>query len=242
MYGKKVRNEMSCLLNGDAISCKLDEELVYNTLYDAPENIWSVLFATGYLRIEDQTWDGNETIYKLRIPNKEIRIVFANFFKTWAIDSYQQGKRKEELDKFCTAIEKGNAEEIENFLNNFLRTTISIKDYSGKKDQKESLYHGILLGLLKPQYERWDCYSNIETGDGYADIMLGLLDGQTGIIIELKYARNENLDFYCNEALEQIKNKNYTEQLRDDEYTQVIKYAIAFFKKRCKVVKKEEKL
>ena len=194
------------------------------------------------MRIEEKVWDDNESIYKLKIPNKEIRIVFTNFFKKWVIDSYKTGGQKTKLKKFCDAIEKGNIEGMENFLNNFLRTTISIKDYSGKKTQKESLYHGILLGLLKPQYERWDCYSNVETGDGYADIMLGLLDGKTGIIIELKYARSENLDFYCNEALEQINNKNYIEQLLDDGYHQVIKYAIAFFKKNCKVVKKEEKL
>jgi transcriptional regulator with XRE-family HTH domain len=241
-YGKKIKNEMSCLLNGDTISCKLDEEIVYDTLYDSVENIWSVLFATGYLRIEDKTWNDSQYIYQLKIPNKEIRIVFANFFEKWVIDSYQQGERKEELEKFCNAIEQRNVEGMESFLNSFLQNTLNIKDYSRQQAQREALYHGILLGLLEPQDERWYCNSNMETGKGYADIILSTQDNQIGFILELKYARSENLDLSCQEAIHQINSKDYIDYFRKNRYREVVKYAIAFFEKRCKVVVEKENL
>ena len=241
-FGKNVRNKISDLLNGGTITTILNENIVYDSLYDSIENLWSILFLTGYLRIENKVWNESESIYQLKIPNKEIRIVFTNFFKEWVIDSYKNGDKKEELEKFCNAIEQGNAEGMENFLNNFLRTTISIKDYSGKKTQKESLYHGILVGLLQPQDERWYCTSNMETGNGYADITLSTQENEIGFILELKYARSDNLEFYCQEAMQQINSKHYIDYFRKNRYSQVLKYAIAFFEKSCKVVIEKENL
>ena len=104
------------------------------------------------------------------------------------------------------------------------------------------MYHGILIGLLKPQRNRWRFYSNIETGEGYADIMLEMKNGKMGVIMELKYARSENLELSCKEAMEQINNQKYIRHLREERYEHIIKYAIAFYKKMCKVVKEEEKL
>jgi len=246
-YGKKIQDKLLSLLNGETIIAELDENIVYNTLYESIDSIWSVLFATGYLRIEEKIGEeniGEETIaqYKLRIPNKEIRIVFRQFFEKWVIESYQQGTKKEQLKKFCDAIVQGNIEEMESFLNNFLETTTSIQDYSRPQEQRESWYHGILIGLLQPEDARWYCNSNIETGDGYADILLCMRDGNAGIIIELKYARSENLEHYCQEAIQQINEKNYIIYFRNRKYKEVVKYAIAFFRKTCKVLREKETL
>ena len=131
---------------------------------------------------------------------------------------------------------------MEIFLNNFLRTTLNIQDYSRQQVQREALYHGILVGLLQPQGERWYCISNMETGTGYADITLSTQENEIGFILELKYARSDNLEFYCQEAMKQINSKHYIDYFRKNRYSQVLKYAIAFFEKSCKVVVEKENL
>ena len=169
-------------------------------------------------------------------------VVLTEFVRLWTIETYKQGEEERQLEQFCEAVEQGDIAGMEDFLNNFLYKTLSIKDYSGNKTQKESLYHGILLGLLKPKSKRWTCISNMETGKGYADIVLKRFRERAGVVIELKYAKSDNLEYYCQEAMQQINSRDYIEYFRDRGCNYIVKYAIAFFKKTCKVLKEKENL
>lgn len=237
-YGQKL----ILLIDGKTVEKKINQELTYRDLYQSTENLWSVLFTTGYLT-RRKTVDTNDTgdaadydandIYPLAIPNREIRKIFIDQVMEW----FKEETRKDapKLDAFCESFARGDAASAEQYFNAYLRKTISIRDTSVRKSRKENFYHGILLGLLSHR-EDWIITSNAESGDGFSDILIELEEEGIGIIIEVKYPDGENdLENGCKKALSQIEKMNYEEKLRNDGYHAIYKYGIACHKKRCMV-------
>ena len=227
-----ARQELEQLAAGGVVSKEIHQDLTYRDLYATMENMWSVLFATGYLTSRGQAGSGR--LY-LAIPNKEVQEIFARQL----IQYFQEAARQDgaAMEAFCMAVQEGNAVEVERCFQAFLRKTISVHDYSIRDSLKENFYHGILLGFLSFK-EGWTVASNRETGEGYSDIVIEIEEERTGIIIEVKYPKSENLEGACQEALEQIERNRYDEYLRNQGMQTILKYGIACWKKRCKVVAK----
>ena len=226
----KTKNEIERLIAGEAIEKEISPELTYDEVDKSIENLWSVLFTTGYLTYQGRTESGK---YRLVIPNKEVRNLFIRKIREWFRDvARNDGKILEEL---CSAFMDKNPEKIEQIFGDYLWNTISIKDTAVAKEKKENFYHGILLGLLGYK-TNWLTKSNAESGIGYSDILIEVPDNRTGIVIELKYAENGDMDAACSEALRQIEEKDYIAKLKQDGMRNFIKYGIACFKKDCKVV------
>ena len=226
---QQTRREIEQLIEGKAIQKEIRLELTYNELDSTIENLWSVLFATGYLT---QQGKPQGRTYSLIIPNESIRQIFIEQIQEW----FKETTRKDEnrLKDFCKAFEEGNAEAIEEQFNNYLMKTISIRDTFTTK--KENFYHGVLLGLLSYDPD-WYITSNQESGDGYSDIMIEAEQARIGIIIEVKYAENiKMLDKACEKALKQIKEKHYDQKLEKEGYETILNYGISCYKKRCKVL------
>lgn len=195
------------------------------------ENVWSVLFMTGYLT---RTGNDQSDVYQLIIPNKEVREVFVLQIKDWFGRIVADSRAS--VEKINYGFLEGKTEDIQQELTMFLGETISILDTKARNDEKEIFYHGILSSILK-NYSGWAVKSNKESGDGFADILLKPKNLDAGIIIELKYARSMNeLDNACKRALEQIRERRYDAELREDGRSDILAYGIAFCKKRCKVV------
>lgn len=226
----KTKNEIERLIAGEAIEKEISPELTYDEVDKSIENLWSVLFTTGYLTHQGCTERGK---YCLVIPNKEVRNLFIRKIREWFRDvARNDGKILEEL---CSAFMDKNPEKIEQIFGDYLWNTISIRDTAVAKEKKENFYHGILLGLLGYK-ANWLTKSNAESGIGYSDILIEVPDNRTGIVIELKYAEDGDMDAACSEALKQIEEKDYIAKLKQDGMRNFIKYGIACFKKDCKVV------
>lgn len=230
-----VRREIERLVAGEVITKEIHQELTYKDMYASLENLWSVLFTTGYLTQRGKP-EGNR--FHLAIPNMEIR----NIFTAQIMDFFKENvpKNGDALREFCEALKTGNAKSVEKILSEYLRRTVSIRDTFVKKPMKENFYHGFLLGILGFG-DSWSVSSNRESGDGYSDILVETDDGETGIVLELKYAEDGNLDAACKKALKQIEQKRYGEELEEEGILHILKYGIAFYKKRCRVVFDEEK-
>lgn len=226
---RHTRRELERLVNGECVAKKINQELTYRELYDSLDNLWSILFTTGYLTRRGETENGD---FLLSIPNKEIRLIFSEQILQWFQDEVRRDTPK--LDAFCSAFQEGNAAAIEGQLTAWLRQTISVRDTAVPKERKESFYHGILLGLLSHR-DDWYISSNTESGEGYSDILIEIDDTETGIVIELKYAGDGDLEKSCREALKQIEQKNYADRLLQDDMKTVLKYGIACHKKKCMV-------
>ena len=224
-----TRREIERLIAGETIEKEIYQELTYQDMYASIDHIWSVLFTTGYLTQKGKI-EGNR--YKLAIPNLEIR----NIYTTQIMALFQENVKKDGqlLTQFCNALEQGNTSEVENCLNLYLRKTISIRDTFVKKQLKENFYHGILVGILGLK-DYWGITPNRETGDGYSDIVVETENSQTGIVLEMKYAQDGNLEAASQKAVEQIEKTNYAQELQDEGIDTILKYGIAFYKKRCKV-------
>lgn len=229
-----IRREIERLVAGEEIEKEIHQELTYKDMYTSIENMWSVLFTTGYLT---QRGTENGRIYRLAIPNREIRDIYTSQIMSWFKENVE--KDGETLAKFCQALEDGVPETVEKILGTYLKKTISIRDTFVQKKMKENFYHGILIGILGLK-ERWGISSNKESGDGYSDIVIETEDMEKGIIIEAKYAEDGNLEAACEKALEQIENNHYEEELKDEGIDDILKYGIALYKKRCKVMKLKE--
>lgn len=226
----QTKNEIERLTAGVCIEKEISLELTYDELDKSIENLWSVLFTTGYLTHQGRTESGK---YRLTIPNREIKNLFIKKIREWFSDvSRNDGKKLEELSN---AFLEKDPERIEQIFGDYLWNTISIRDTAAAKEKKENFYHGILLGLLGYK-ATWLTKSNAESGTGYSDILVEVPDNRTGIVIELKYAENGDMDAACAKALEQIEEKDYVDRLRQDGMRNFIKYGIACFKKDCKVV------
>ena len=231
--GPVTKHEIEELIAGGTVKKVLRQNLTYKDMYDSVDNIWSLLFTTGYLRQRGVTGDRE---HLLAIPNKEIRNIFTEQIFEWFQDTAR--KNRTALDIFCNAFKKGDAETAQKKFNEYLKRMISIRDTAVRKDLKENYYHGLLLGLLSYK-DSWYITSNRESGDGYCDILVET-DDETGFVIEIKYADDGDLDAACQKALEQIDEKRYTEQLHEDGMEKILKYGIACYRKRCRIVMSEE--
>ena len=225
----KTRNEIEQLISGEEILKEIYQELTYSELDNSIENLWSVLFTTGYLT--QHGTDGDDR-YHLAIPNQEIRKLFVRQIREWFRES--AGNDSVKLDAFCSAFLKKDSTKIEELFGDYLWNTISIRDTAVSRQRKENFYHGILLGLLGYQND-WLIKSNAESGIGYSDILIEVPENRTGIVIEMKYAEDGNLQAACTEALKQIHEKQYAAKLEEDGMRTIIKYGIACYKKDCKV-------
>ena len=226
----RTKNEIERLIAGEDIEKDISQELTYDEIDKSIENLWSVLFTTGYLTHKGCTESGR---YRLAIPNKEVRNLFIRKIREWFSDvTRNDGKT---LEEFCNAFVDRDSGKIEQIFGDYLWNTISIRDTATAKAKKENFYHGILLGLLGYKAS-WLIKSNAESGTGYSDILVEVPDNRTGIVIELKYAEDGDMDSACSRALEQIEEKEYVDKLRQDGMRNFIRYGIACFKKDCKVV------
>lgn len=229
-----MRDDIERLISGESVPKEVNEELTYNDLYSRAENVWSVLFTTGYLT---QRGKADGEFRRLAIPNREIQNIFMNQIREW-----MQAKVREDgarLQEFCEALKNADTGSVQSIFTGFLGETISIRDTAVKNELKENFYHGFLLGLLRSR-ENWKVVSNRESGTGFADITVEIFAEKTGIVIELKYPEKGNLDAGCRKAMEQIEAKNYAEQLRNDGMQKIIKCGIACYGKECKVMFEEE--
>ena len=231
-----TRDEIERLIAGETVWKEIKEELTYKELYDSIEHVWSVLFTTGYLT---QRGEGTGRVRQLAIPNREIHNIFMTQIREWMQVEVQKDDTR--LLEFCKAFEQADAGQVEQIFSGYLNDTISIRDTAVRKELKENFYHGFLLGLLR--YRRdWKVLSNRESGRGYADIVIELFMQKTGIVIELKYVDDGNLEAGCQAALAQIEQEGYTSQPELDGMKKIIKCAMACHVKDCKVVfEKEEK-
>lgn len=226
---RKTRSEIERLIAGESIVKSVNQELTYPELDRSVENLWSVLFTTGYLTQKNSDEEGR---LELAIPNREVRDLFVKQVKEWFREESHADAGT--LKRFCESFAEGDTEEAEELLNTYLWKSISIRDTAVRKVRKENFYHGMLLGLL--QYEgSWDTTSNAESGEGYSDILIRT-ERRVGIVIEVKYADDGDLERGCTEALEQIEAKNYDAVLRKDGMKDILRYGIAFYRKNCKIV------
>ena len=230
-----TKREMEALIAGEPVTKEIHEELTYNNLCDSIENIWSVLFMTGYLTYRGTPGGGS---YSLVIPNMEIRNIYRDqimemFVKNVAGDGTY-------FRSFCDALKSGDAPEVEKLFSGYLQRTVSIRDTFVRKPTKENFYHGILLGILGYKTD-WYVRSNRESGDGFSDISIEIEDEGIGIIIEVKYAEKSRMEAVCREALRQMESTGYAEQLKEDDCNTILKYGIACWKKQCRVMVETEK-
>ena len=225
-----TKREIERLLAGEEIVKEIRQELTYQEMYQSVENIWSLLFMTGYLT-QRQRLDASH--YKLAIPNLEVR----DIFKTQIMEYFKEGVAKDgdTLKQLCDALKGGDAEKVERLFEGYLKKTISIRGTFVEKSLKENFYHGILLGILGVK-EDWGVFSNRETGDRYSDIMIETEDSEMGIIIEIKYAGDGNLLNACEKALKQVEETKYEETLLENGVEKILKYGIACYMKHCKVM------
>lgn len=228
---KTTRDEIERLVSGETIEKQVSLELTYDEIDTTIDNLWSVLFTTGYLTQTGMTESG---AYKLVIPNKEVREVYKLQIQEWFKRTVMSNT--EQLKNFWKAFDGGDTKAVENYLNRTLSNSISVFDTKAMDEEKESSYHTILVGLLVGNAD-WLVKSNVEAGDGFADIIVETEDFDAGIIIELKYSKTfSGMDKACEKAITQIKEKRYDEYLKNDDRHDIMIYGIAFCKKKCKVI------
>ena len=225
-----TKNEVEELLNGGQITKRIKQELTYREVDDSIENVWSVLYATGYLtgmNVEQEAAD----IFRLWIPNGEIQKLFYELVEDWFREVTRSDTAR--ISRFCGAFPAGDTDTIQEMLSDYLWDSISVRDTAVRRNMKENFYHGMLLGLLQSQ-DSWLVKSNAETGEGYSDISIQTPE-RVGIVIELKYADDGNLETACKAALRQIEEKKYAHGLKRRGMKKIIRYAIAFYEKECMV-------
>ena len=232
---KLTRMELERLVNGGIVQKEINQELTYNELYASIDNLWSTLFMTGYLTQRGEA-DGNR--YSLVVPNREIRnIITDHILKMFKEKIRNDG---EMLNEFCDALKNQEPEKVEELFTEYMKKTISIRDTFVQKPTRENFYHGILLGILGFK-EDWSVLSNREAGNGFSDILIQMEDEEIGILIEVKYADDGDLEKECEKALHQIMDVNYVEALEQEGVHTILKYGIACYKKKCKVMLEIEK-
>ena len=233
---RTTRDEIERLISGESIEKFIRLELTYDEIDSSIDNIWSVLFTTGYLTKIGMTEQG---AYRLIIPNKEVREVYKLQIQEWF--DKEMHDNTEQLTTFWKAIEEGNTAAIEQYLNRTLSNSISVFDTKAPELEKENSYHTLLIGMLIGNTD-WVVRSNVEAGEGFADIIVEPEEPDSGIIFELKYSRDASgLDKACERAIEQINDRRYFEYLKNDGRHDMIFYGMAFYKKRCKVIVKKLK-
>ena len=232
-----TRDEIEKLVAGGFVEKQLRLDLTYDEIDNTIDNLWSVLFTTGYLTKigEVKVPDSESYAYRLVIPNKEVREVFILQIQEWF--KAVVAKDDDTMKLLSKAILDKDEKQITRQLNIVMSRMISILDTNAPDAMKENFYHGLLLGLLRGSNPDWLIKSNRESGDGFSDILIEPEDPDAGIVIEVKYAKEmKELDAACETAMAQIKNKRYDEALRDEGRCDILAYGIAFCRKRCRVV------
>ncbi len=230
MADDKTREEIETLVAGGTIEKDIREDLTYSEIYDTIDNLWSLLYTTGYLTLQGRTDEG---LLRLRIPNLEVRDVYVKQIREYFKESVK--KDTGTLEAFCAALQSGDADAVEGLFAQYLERSISIRDSAVPNERKESFYHGVMLGVLMAN-SRMSVVSNREAGNGYADILAKSEDGQTGIVIEMKYAGDGDLDAACQDAIGQIDERRYTDAFRYTRVRKIWKYGVGCYKKSCRVM------
>ena len=226
-----TKYDVEKLINGEAITKSIRQELTYRDIDDSVDNVWSVLYSTGYLT-GTHAKNADADVFTLRIPNGEIRKLFCGLVQDWFREMTRSDVSR--INRFCRAFPAGDVSTIQDMLHDYLWDSISVRDTAVRVNRKENFYHGMLLGLLQSQ-GTWGVQSNAETGRGYSDISIRTPE-RIGIVIELKYAHDGDLKKACAEALSQIEEKKYAVGLQREGMKKIIKYGIAFCEKECMVV------
>ena len=225
---KTTKSEIERLINGETIEKELRLDLTYEEVDQSIENLWSVLFTTGYLTQSGRNENG---AYRLIIPNREVREAFLLQINEWFKKSIFSNT--ERLTTFWKAFEEGDTEGVEQYLNRILSNSISVFDTKARKEEKESSYHKLLVGILTGNAD-WLVKSNVEAGEGFADIIVETDDPDAGIVAELKYTKNfDDMKMTCQNAIDQIRDRRYQEYLLNDDRKDIRLYGITFCKKRC---------
>ena len=229
--GKTTRDEIERLIAGEAIDKQIRLDMTYDEIDNNIDNLWSVLFTTGYLTYTKISEDKK---YNLVIPNKEIKEVFKLQIQEWFRNKIFSNT--EQLQDFWKAFKDGNTQIMEMYLNKVLSNSVSVFDTKARNEEKESSYHNLLIGILSGN-EDWLVKSNVEAGEGFADIIVETDDPDEGIIAELKYTKDfKAMEKSCEKALKQIKDRRYQEYLLNNDRQNIMYYGIAFCRKRCKVL------
>ena len=224
-----TRDEVERLVNGGSITKTVRQELTYRDVEESIDNIWSVLYSTGYLTRRGRL-PGRQM--ELALPNREVRELFIDLVKDWFEEITLADSAR--INRFCAAFPSGDVSVIQEMLHDYLWDSISVRDTAARSNMKENFYHGMVLGLLRSQ-GNWLIQSNAETGEGYSDISVCTQE-RTGIVIELKYADDGRLETACAEALRQIEDRKYAEGLKRRGMKKIIKYGMAFCEKECMVL------
>ena len=227
-----TKYDVEKLINGETITKSIRQELTYRDIDDSVDNVWSVLYSTGYLT-GTHAKNADADVFTLRIPNGEIRKLFCGLVQDWFREMTRSDVSR--INRFCRAFPAGDVSTIQDMLHDYLWDSISVRDTAVRVNRKENFYHGMLLGLLQSQ-GTWGVQSNAETGRGYSDISIRTPE-RIGIVIELKYAHDGDLQKACAEALSQIEEKKYAVGLQREGMKKIVKYGIAFCEKECMVVK-----
>ena len=228
-----VKDDIEQLMSGEPVRKIISQELTYRELNDNYENLWSMLYMTGYLTHSAVLEDDE---LELIIPNLEIRKIFRTQIYAWF--SAYVAQERVDLTQFCMTFRNGDAENAQELFNQYLGKVISIRDTNVEIAKKENFYHGILLGLFS-HMDDWIVKSNLESGDGYSDILIRIPADEIGIVIEVKYGEDEKTEQGCKEALKQIEDRNYQQYLIDKGMTTILKYGVACYKKKCRIMKAE---
>lgn len=225
-----TRDEIEQLISDGIIVKVIRQELTYRDVEESIDNIWSILYSTGYLTQRGRL-PGKQK--KLALPNREVKELFIDLVKDWFQETTLADSVR--INRFCKAFPVGDVSTIQDMLHDYLWDSISVRDTAVRTNMKENFYHGMILGLLRSQ-GNWLIQSNVENGEGYSDISVCTPE-RIGIVIELKYAKDGNLEKACREALKQIKERKYTEGLKYRGMKKTMEYGMAFCGKDCMVVK-----
>ena len=227
-YNRTTITEIEKLIEGKNINKRINEQLTHSEIDDSVENIWSLLYMTGYLTLASEY---NGDTYTLKIPNQEVTQIFKQQVLEWFNTIVVQDKQQ--LEVVHSAFENGDVETIMEYINNKLLMSVSYYD------AKESFYHGFLFALLAAT-KRWDIFSNDEVGNGRPDLIVEKPYGELGIVIEIKVVKDiKKLDEACQAAMKQIEDKDYTADFKEHDFSKILAYGIAFCGKKCKVIVKE---
>ncbi len=229
-----MKHDIETLMAGQSVRKAVTQELTYRELNDSVENLWSMLYMTGYLTHSAVLEDDE---LELVIPNLEIRKIFRKQIYAWF--SAYAAQNKVNLTDFCMTFRNGDADSAQQMFSKYLNAVISIRDNNVEIAKKENFYHGILLGLFS-HMDDWIVKFNFESGDGYSDILIMIPADEIGIVIEVKFGEDEKMEQGCKQALKQIEDRNYVQYLLDEGMTTILKYGVACYKKKCRIIKAEK--
>ena len=225
-----AKEDLETLMAGGTIEKPVHEEITYGDIHQSQDNLWNFLFFTGYLKKISERKEENKLYLSMKIPNIEIATIYENSISYW----FEQRMKETDRSPLKHALEAGDCEAAEDFINSQLADTISYYDYA------ENFYHGFMAGLLV-NIGGYRVKSNRESGNGRPDIVMteSKFRGRA-MILELKISDTiQGMEKKCEEAFTQMKEQNYAAPLEEDGYQPILKYAICFFKKGCMVKKAE---